>query len=122
MPWPMMLSSARCGLGGPQGANSRTTASSESLRHATWAGTSHVVLIPQGRKQARYGKSRSFLGPVWREWAGQRGSPIVAGPRGQAHGHRLSRLPPQYAVAEVMGGLARARVPSPWRTRVVDDK
>jgi len=62
-----------------------------------------VVFIPQGRKKALYGKSRSFLGPVWRERAGQRGSPILAGPMVQDHVHRLIRMPPQDAVAEVMG-------------------
>jgi putative transposase len=80
-----------------------TTASSESRSHATWDGTSHVVGIPKGRKPALYGKSRTFLGPVWRELAGQRGSPIVEGHMVQEHGHMLSRMPPQDAVAAVMG-------------------
>ena len=64
-----------------------------------------MVLIPKGRKQARYGKSRSFLGPVLREWAGQRGSPIVEGPMGQDHIPRRIRIPPKSAVAEVIGSI-----------------
>src|SRR4029453_899030 len=46
---------------------------------------------------------RTLLGPVWRELAGQRGSTIVEGHMVQAHVHRLIRMPPKYAVAEVIG-------------------
>ena len=80
-----------------------TTASSESLSHSKWDGQYHVVFIPQGRKKALYGKSRSLLGPVWRALAGQRGSPSVAGQMVQDHVHMLIRIPPKYAVAEVIG-------------------
>ena len=62
-----------------------------------------MVFIPKGRKKALYGKMRSFLGPVLREWAGPRGSPIVEGHLVQDHGHRLIRMPPQEAVAAVLG-------------------
>ena len=82
-----------------------TTSSYESLSHAKWDGTYHVVFIPKGRKKALYGKSRGFLGPVLRERAGQRGSTIVAGPMVQDQVHMLMRMPPQYAVAEVMGSI-----------------
>src|SRR5215470_196010 len=99
----MMLSYAHSGLGGPEGAHCMTTSSYESLSHAKWDGKYHVVFIPQGRKKAWYGKMRSFLGPVVRALAGQRGSPIVAGHRVQDHVHMLIRIPPQYAVAEVIG-------------------
>jgi putative transposase len=71
-----------------------TTSSYESLSHAKWDGTYHVVFIPKGRKKARYGKMRSFLGPVLRELAGQRGSTILAGPMVQDHVHRFIRIPP----------------------------
>src|SRR5262249_33855737 len=80
-----------------------TPSSYESLSHAKWDGTYHVVFIPKGRKTALYGKIRSLLGPVWRALAGQRGSTIVEGHRVQDHGHRLIRIPPTYVVAEVMG-------------------
>ena len=80
-----------------------TTASSERLSHAKWDGQYHVVLISKGRKKALYGKIRGFLGPVLRERAGQRGSPIIEGPRVQDHVPRLLRMPSKYAVAEVSG-------------------
>jgi putative transposase len=72
-----------------------TTSSYESLSHATWDGQDHVVGIPQGRQQALYGTIRRLLGPVLREVAGQRGSTLVAGPRGQDHAHMLIRMPPK---------------------------
>jgi putative transposase len=62
-----------------------------------------VVFLPKGRKKALDGKSRSFLGPVLRELAGQRGSTSVEGHMVQDHVHMLSRIPPTYAVAEVIG-------------------
>ena len=48
---------------------------------------------------------RSLLGPVVRELAGQRGSTIVEGHRVQDHVQMLIRMPPQYAVAEVIGDI-----------------
>ena len=68
-----------------------------------------MVCIPQGRQTARYGQIRRFLGPVLRELAGQRGSPIVEGHRVQDHVHRLIRMPPTYAVAEVIGSIKGKR-------------
>ena len=82
-----------------------TTPSYESLSHSKGDGKYHVVFIPKGRKKALYGKSRSFLGPVLREWAGQRGRTLVEGPRVQDHVHMLIRSPPKYAVAEVIGSI-----------------
>src|SRR4030095_15325984 len=80
-----------------------TTSSYERLSHSKWDGKYHGVFIPKGRKQALYGKIRKFLGPLLRALAGQRGSPIVEGPMVQDHVHMLSRIPPKYAVAEVIG-------------------
>ena len=82
-----------------------TTSSYESLSHSKWDCKYHVVFIPKGRKKALYGKSRSFLGPVLRELAGQRGSTILAGHMVQDHVHMLIRIPPTYAVAEVIGSI-----------------
>ena len=62
-----------------------TTSSYESLSHSKWDCKYHVVFIPKGRKKALYGKIRSFLGPVLRELAGQRGSTIVEGHMVQDH-------------------------------------
>src|SRR6266436_323820 len=82
-----------------------TTSSYESLSHSKWDGKYHVVFIPKGRKKALYGKIRKFLGPVLCELAGQRGSTIVEGHMVQDHVHMLIRIPPKYAVAEVIGSI-----------------
>jgi len=82
-----------------------TTSSYESLSHSRWDGKPHGVFIPKGRKKALYGKIRQFLGPVLRELAGQRGSTIWEGHMVQDHVHRRIRIPPKYAVAEVIGSI-----------------
>ena len=86
-----------------------TTSSYESLSHAKWDGKYHVVFIPKGRKKALYGKIRSFLGPVLRKLAGQRGSTSVEGHMVQDHVHMLIRIPPKDAVAEVIGSIKGKR-------------
>ena len=82
-----------------------TTSSYESLSHSKWDCKYHVVFIPKGRKKALYGKIRGFLGPVLRELAAQRGSTIIEGHMVQDHVHMLIRIPPKYAVAEVIGSI-----------------
>jgi REP element-mobilizing transposase RayT len=67
--------------------------------HSTWS------VAPQGRKKALYGKSRSFLGPVVRARAGERGSTMVEGPMVQDHVHRRIQIPPKEAVAEGLGAI-----------------
>src|SRR5262249_55104473 len=91
-----------------------TTSSYESLSHSKWDCKYHVVFIPKGRKKTLYGKIRGFLGPVLRELAGQRGSPIVEGHMVQDHVHMLIRIPPKYAVAEVIGYIkGKSAIPLP---------
>ena len=82
-----------------------TTSSYESPSHSRWDCKYHVVFIPKGRKKALYGKIRTFLSPVLRELAGQRGSTILEGHMVQDHVHMLIRMPPKYAVAEVIGSI-----------------
>src|SRR5215813_4235654 len=77
----------------------------ESRSHAKWDGKYHVVFLPKGRKKTLYGKIRGFLGPVLRERVGQRGSTIVEGHMVPDHVHMLIRIPPKYAVAEVIGSI-----------------
>ena len=75
----------------------------ESMNHSKWDCKYHVVFVPKGRKKELYGKIRKFLGPVFRELAHQRGSTIVEGHMVQDHVHMLIKIPPKYAVAEVIG-------------------
>ena len=80
-----------------------TTSSYESLAHSKWDCKYHIVFIPKCRKKDLYGKIRAFLGPVFHELAGQRGSRIVEGHMVQDHVHMLIKIAPKYAVAEVIG-------------------
>ena len=75
----------------------------ESMSHSKWDCKYHVVFVPKGRKKELYGKIRKFLGPIFRELAQQRGSTIMEGHMVQDHVHMLIKIPPKYAVAEVVG-------------------
>lgn len=80
-----------------------TTSSYESLAHSTWDCKYHLVFIPKGRKEELYGKIRQFLGSVFHELAAQRRSKILEGHMMRDHVHMLIKIPPKYAVAEVVG-------------------
>ena len=86
-----------------------TTSSYESLSHSKWDCKYHIVFVPKHRKKVLYGKIRKFLGPLFHELASQRGSRILEGHMVQDHVHMLIKIPllikipPKYAVAEVIG-------------------
>jgi len=82
-----------------------TTSSYESLGHSKWDCKYHVVFVPKGRKKQLHGKIRKFLGSLFHELANQRGSKILEGHMVQDHVHMLIRIPPKYAVSEVIGYL-----------------
>ncbi len=82
-----------------------TTSSYESLSHSKWDCKYHKVYVPKGRKKDLYGKIRGYLGPLFHELAAQRNSQIMEGHMVQDHVHMLIRMPPKYAVAEVVGYL-----------------
>lgn len=79
------------------------TSSYESLSHSKWDCKYHIVFIPKCRRKELYGKIRSFLGPKFHELAMQRESKILEGHMVQDHVHMLIKIPPKYAVAEVIG-------------------
>jgi len=80
-----------------------TTSSYESLSHSKWDCKYHIVFIPKCRKKSLYGKIRKYLVPVFRELSRQRESEILEGHMVVDHVHMLIRIPPKYAVAEVIG-------------------
>jgi putative transposase len=80
-----------------------TTSSYESLSHSKWDCKYHIVFVPKNRKRVLYGKVRKYLGRVFHELAGQRGSNIIKGNMVQDHVHMLIQIPPKYSVAEVIG-------------------
>lgn len=80
-----------------------TTSSYESLSDSRWDCKYHIVFVPKNRKRVLYGKVRKYLGSVFHELAGQRGSKIIEGHMVQDHVHMLIKIPPKYSVAEVVG-------------------
>ncbi len=80
-----------------------TTSSYESLSDSRWDWKYHIVFVPKNRKRVLYGKVRKYLGSVFHELAGQRGSKIIEGHMVQDHVHMLIKIPPKYSVAEVVG-------------------
>jgi len=77
----------------------------QSLSHSTWDCTYHIVFIPKYRKKKLYGDIRRFLGPVFHELAGQKRGEILDGHMCRDHVHMLIKIPPKYAVSEVIGYL-----------------
>jgi putative transposase len=81
------------------------TSSYESLGHSRWDCKCHVVFVPKYRKKMIYGEKREFLRRIFRELAAQKGCEIVSGSLVYDHVHMLIRIPPKYAVAEIVGYL-----------------
>ena len=77
----------------------------ESLSHSKWHCKYHLVFVPKGRKKVLYGKVRKYLGGVFHELARQRSCEIVEGHMMSDHVHMLIKIPPKYAVSEVVGYL-----------------
>ncbi len=77
----------------------------ESLSHSRWECKYHLVFVPKYRKKVLYGKIRKFLGPVFHELARQKGSEILEGHMVQDHVHMMLKIPPKFAISEVVGYL-----------------
>ena len=75
----------------------------ESLSHSQWDCKYHLVFVPKYRKKKLYGNIRKYLGPVFRELARQRECEIIEGHMVQDHVHMLIKIPPKYAISEVVG-------------------
>ena len=75
----------------------------ESISHKKWDCTYHVVLIPKYRRQRLYGELRKHLGEVFRRLALQKESRIEEGHLMPDHVHMMIRIPPKYAVSQVVG-------------------
>jgi len=78
---------------------------SQTLSHTKWEGKYHVVFIPKCRRKVLYGQLRQDLGEVFRELARQKESRSEEGHLQADPVHMLLSIPPQYAVAQVVGYL-----------------
>ena len=77
--------------------------SNPSLNHTQWDYKYHVVFIPKRHKKVIYGALRKHLGEILHEMAKQKESKIVEGHLKNDHIHMLMRIPPKYAVSNVVG-------------------
>jgi putative transposase len=75
----------------------------ETLSHTKWDCKYHGVFIPQYRRQALYQELRRHRGEVFRALAQQPECRVEAGHLLPAHVHLLLAMPPQYAVAPIVG-------------------
>lgn len=75
----------------------------QSLSHTRWDCKYHVVFIPKRRKKKVFGALRRYLGEMLHELARHKESKIVEGHLMADHVHMCIRIPPKYAVSNVIG-------------------
>jgi putative transposase len=75
----------------------------ESLNHTKWECKYHVVFIPKYRRKVLFGSIRNYLGSVFRELASHKESMVEEGHLCTDHVHMVLRIPPKYAVAQMVG-------------------
>ena len=75
----------------------------KSLSHTKWECKYHVVFIPKCRRKTLYGALRRHLGEVFQELARRKESVIEEGHLMPDHVHMMIRIPPKYAVSQVVG-------------------
>jgi len=74
-----------------------------SLSHTLWECKYHLVWIPKCRKKTLYGQLRKYLVSLCKDLASQRECEIIEGHLLPGHVHILISIPPNYAVAQVVG-------------------
>ena len=75
----------------------------ESLCHTQWECLYHVVFIPKCRRKTLYKELRPHLGEVFRRLAEQKESRVEEGYLMVDHVHMMLRIPPKFAVSQVVG-------------------
>jgi len=71
----------------------------DNLKHIRWECKSHVVFIPNYRKENIYGWVRAELGPIMRELAQQKEAVVEEGYLMPDHVPMLTSIPPKYSVS-----------------------
>jgi putative transposase len=82
-----------------------TETSWQSLAHSRWECKYPVVFIPKYRRKAVYGEIRAGVGGIFHELARQKEGRIVEGHLLADPVHRCIEIPPQQAVASILGFL-----------------
>ena len=75
----------------------------QSLNHTQWECLYQVVFIPKCRRRTLYVELRKYLGEVFRRLAEQKESRVEEGHLMPDHVHMMLRIPPKYAVSQVVG-------------------
>ena len=75
----------------------------QSLCHTQWECLYHVVFIPKCRRKTLYKGLRPYLGEVFRRLAEQKESKVEEGYLMPDHVHMMLRIPPKFAVSQVVG-------------------
>ena len=75
----------------------------ENLNHTQWECLYPVVVVPKCRRRTLYAQLRQYLGEVFRRLAEQKGSRVEEGHLMPDHVHMMLRIPPKYAVTQVVG-------------------
>ena len=76
-----------------------------SLAHTTWNCKYHIVFAPKYRRQEIYGKIRAEIGRILRLLCDRKGIEILEAECCPDHVHMLVRIPPKYAVSQIVGYL-----------------
>ena len=80
--------------------------SESRISHTVWDCTYHIVFIPKYRKKVLYGKCKLEVRDIIRELVERKpGLEIVEGSIGIDHIHLCLRIPPKYAISNIMGYL-----------------
>ena len=75
----------------------------ESLSHTRWGCAYHIVWIPKYRRKVLCQQSRAEVGALIRALFERRGCEVLEGGTCLGHVHACVRMPPKYAVSDVMG-------------------
>ena len=100
-----------------------------SLAHAKWDCVCHIAWIPKYRRKVLYRECRREIGGIVRELVERKtGCEVVEGSVCVDRIHACPRMPPKYAVSDVMGHLKGesalmlcGRHPE-WRSRIGKDR
>ena len=107
----------------------RKAMNERSLAHTRWDCVYHIVWIPKYRRKVLYRECRAEIGGIIRELVERKtGCEVVEGSVCIDHVHVCLRIPPKYAVSDVMGYLKGKsaltlcdRHPE-WRSRIGKDR
>jgi putative transposase len=75
----------------------------QSRSPAQWDGQYPVVFVPERRRQAVFGATRSPLGPISHAWARPKECRILEGPLLPDHVPMCMAIPPKHPVSSVIG-------------------